>query len=42
MSVHTVRSNLRRIYGKLGARNRSEMTVKLRAGNAADGRSPDQ
>jgi DNA-binding CsgD family transcriptional regulator len=42
MSVHTVRSNLRRIYGKLGARNRNEMTAKLRAVNAADGRHPDQ
>lgn len=42
MSVHTVRSNLRRIYGKLEVRNRSELAFKLRAGNPADGRHPDQ
>ena len=42
MSVHTVRSNLRRIYGKLDVRNRSELTVRLRADSAADGRHPDQ
>ena len=42
MSVHTVRSNLRRIYGKLGVRNRSELAVKLRAGDAADGRHKHQ
>jgi len=30
MSVDTVRSNLRRIYGKLGVRHRSELAGKLR------------
>jgi DNA-binding CsgD family transcriptional regulator len=30
MSVHTVRSNLRRIYGKLGIRSRSELGHQLR------------
>ena len=29
MSVHTVRSNLRRIYGKLGIRSRSELAHQL-------------
>ena len=29
MSVHTVRSNLRRIYGKLGVRSRSELARRL-------------
>jgi DNA-binding CsgD family transcriptional regulator len=31
MSVDTVRSNLRRIYGKLDVRNRGELAGKLRA-----------
>ena len=31
MSVDTVRSNLRRIYGKLEVRHRAELAGKLRA-----------
>jgi len=30
MSVNTVRSNLRRIYGKLGIRSRGELSHALR------------
>jgi DNA-binding CsgD family transcriptional regulator len=42
MSIHTVRSNLRRIYGKLGVRHRSELAVKLRGTDALDALHPDQ
>jgi DNA-binding CsgD family transcriptional regulator len=42
LSVHTVRSNLRRIYGKLGVRNRSELAAELRAGDTEDGDNPHQ
>jgi DNA-binding CsgD family transcriptional regulator len=40
MSVDTVRSNLRRIYGKLGVRNRGELAGKLLAIDADP--QPDQ
>ena len=42
MSIHTVRSNLRRIYGKLGVRHRSELAVKVRGTDGADSTSPGQ
>jgi DNA-binding CsgD family transcriptional regulator len=30
MSVHTVEDNLRRVYGKLGIRSRTELAAKSR------------
>ena len=42
MSVHTVRSNLRRIYGKLGVRHRSELASKLRSTDTSDAPPTDQ
>jgi DNA-binding CsgD family transcriptional regulator len=42
MSIHTVRSNLRRIYGKLEVRHRSELAVKLRGTDASDAPHTDQ
>jgi DNA-binding CsgD family transcriptional regulator len=42
MSIHTVRSNLRRIYGKLGVRHRSELANRLRGTDPADTPHSDQ
>jgi DNA-binding CsgD family transcriptional regulator len=42
MSVHTVRSNLRRIYGKLAVRNRGELAASLRSQHAPEGHAPHQ
>lgn len=39
ISVDTVRSNLRRIYGKLGVRNRGELAGKLRGALETDAQS---